>query len=453
MELRRIDVRGQNPDYRAVIPRGSFDVEHALDAVRPICEAVRTRGEDALRELSERFDRVVPESFRVPADVLARCADELDADVRSALEESIRRRRVVAESELTEKVVSVELAPGAVVQTKSVPVRRVGLYVPGGLAPLASSVLMNVVPAQVAGVESLALATPPSVAHGGLPDPTVLGLCHLLGVDEVYAVGGAQAIAMFAYGVEGLCAPVDLVTGPGNIYVVAAKRLLRGVVGIDSEAGPTEIMVLADETADPAFIAADLISQAEHDPMAGSVLVTDSPALADAVDAHLDPQVEALGASEFGDVRPRLRTALSGPQSGTVLVDDMAQGLAVADAYGAEHLEVHTRDARALAHRVRNAGAIFIGPYAPVPLGDYSAGSTHVLPTSGTAAHSSGLTVRSFLKTVHLIDYSADALAEIGPLVETFANAEHLPGHRAAISVRTRGLDKLDQLDQRGGVR
>ncbi|HQA30736.1 MAG TPA: histidinol dehydrogenase, partial [Propioniciclava tarda] len=294
MQLRTIDVRGQKPDYRAVIPRGSFDVEQALDAVRPICDAVRDRGVDALVEFSQRFDGVVPESFRVPVEVLARSAETMDADVRAALEESIRRRRAVALAEREPDSITVELAPGASVEIRTVPVRRVGLYVPGGLAPLASSVLMNVVPAQVAGVESLALATPPSRAHGGLPDPTVLGLCHLLGVDEVYAVGGAQAIAMFAHGVQGLCEPVDLVTGPGNIYVVAAKRLLRGLVGIDSEAGPTEIMVLADATADPAFVAADLISQAEHDPMAGSVLVTDAPALADAVNALLDDQIDAL---------------------------------------------------------------------------------------------------------------------------------------------------------------
>ncbi|TBT95834.1 histidinol dehydrogenase [Propioniciclava tarda] len=432
VQLRTIDVRGQKPDYRAVIPRGSFDVEQALDAVRPICDAVRDRGVDALVEFSQRFDGVVPESFRVPVEVLARSAETMDADVRAALEESIRRRRAVALAEREPDSITVELAPGASVEIRTVPVRRVGLYVPGGLAPLASSVLMNVVPAQVAGVESLALATPPSRAHGGLPDPTVLGLCHLLGVDEVYAVGGAQAIAMFAHGVAGLCEPVDLVTGPGNIYVVAAKRLLRGLVGIDSEAGPTEIMVLADATADPAFVAADLISQAEHDPMAGSVLVTDAPALADAVNALLDDQIDAL------DNTDRIRTALSGSQSAVVLVDDLDQGIAVADAYGAEHLEIHTSDARDVARRIRNAGAIFVGPYAPVPLGDYSAGSTHVLPTSGTAAHSSGLTVRSFCKTVHVIEYSAEALAELGPLVEAFASAELLPGHREAIAIRTR---------------
>ncbi len=438
MKLRLIDVRGTSPDYRAVVPRGSFDVEHAVTIVAPICDAVAERGEAALREFAERFDNVVPERVRVPAEVLARCASELDADVRAAFAESIRRRRAVAETEGSPALVRAELAPGAVIETKTVPVQRVGLYVPGGLAPLASSVLMNVVPAQVAGVGSLAVATPPSAEFGGLPHPSILALCHLLGVDEVYAVGGAQAIAMFAHGIPGLCERVDLVTGPGNIYVVAAKRYLRGLVGIDSEAGPTEIAVLADDTANAAFVAADLISQAEHDPMAGSVLVTDSEALADAVNVLIDPQVATLGTTD------RIEQALAGPQSAIVLVEDLEQGLAVVDAYAAEHLEIHTRDPYEVAHRVRNAGAIFVGPWAPVPLGDYSAGSTHVLPTAGIARHGSGLTVRSFCKTVHLICYDEAALREVGPFVETFATAERLPGHAAAITVRTRreGTDR-----------
>ncbi|MFP5416942.1 MAG: histidinol dehydrogenase [Actinomycetes bacterium] len=429
--MRLIDVRGTSPDYRAVVPRGAFDVEHAVTVVGPICDAVAQRGEAALREYAERFDGVVPEQLRVPTAVLERCAEELDAGVRAAFEESIRRRRLVAEAEGTPSLVRTEVAAGAVVETKTVPVSRVGLYVPGGLAPLASSVLMNVVPAQVAGVGSLAVATPPSAEFGGWPHPNILALCHLLGVVEVYAVGGAQAIAMFAHGVPGLCARVDLVTGPGNIYVVAAKRYLRGLVGIDSEAGPTEIAVLADDTADPAFVAADLISQAEHDPMAGSVLVTDSPALAAAVNGLLARQIAPLGATE------RITTALSGPQSAIVLVDDLDQGLAVVDAYAAEHLEIHTRDAYEVAHRVRNAGAIFVGPWSPVPLGDYSAGSTHVLPTAGAARHGSGLTVRSFSKTVHVVSYDEGALFEVGPTVEAFARAERLPGHAAAIAVRT----------------
>ena len=419
------------PDYRAVVPRGSFDVEQAVDAVRPICDAVAQRGAAALAEFSERFDHVVPPSFRVPTELLARCAEELDPDVRAAFAEAISRRRAVAATEGTDAVVTADLGDGAVVETHTVPVGRVGLYVPGGLAPLASSVLMNVVPAQAAGVQSLAVASPPSAAHGGWPHPTILGMCHLLGVDEVYAVGGAQAIALFAHGVAGVCDRVDLVTGPGNIYVVAAKRYLRGIVGIDSEAGPTEIAILADAAADPAFVAADLISQAEHDPMAGSVLVTDSADLAASVNDLLAGQVARLANTE------RIETALTGKQSAIVLVDDLDQGLAVVDAYAAEHLEIHTADAEAVARRVRNAGAVFVGPWSPVPLGDYAAGSTHVLPTAGAARFQSGLTVRSFTRTVHHIRYDEHALRAIGPRVAAFAAAEHLPGHAAAITIRT----------------
>jgi len=287
------------------------------------------------------------------------------------------------------------------------------------------------VPAQVAGVESIALTSSPQAEHGGLPHPTILAACALLGIDEVYAVGGAQAIAMFAYG-AGPCRKVDLVTGPGAIYTVAAKRLLKGVVGIDSEAGPTEIAILADDTADPAFVASDLLSQAEHDPMAAAVLVTTSPSLADDVEAELDKQVSVTRHVE------RITTALSGEQSGIVLVDDLEQGLSVVDAYAAEHLEIQTRDAATLARRVRNAGAIFVGPFAPVSLGDYCAGSNHVLPTGGCACNSSGLSVRSFLKSLHVVEYDERALREVAPHVVHLANAEDLPGHGAAVDVRVR---------------
>ncbi len=429
--LRTIDLRGTGlVDYRGVLPRAEFDVEAAVAQVRPIVQAVAERGEAALAEYSERLDHVVPDSFRVPAQALADAAAGLAPEVRAAFTEAIDRRRSVAEAEAASVPVRVELAPGAVVEQRLVPVGRVGLYVPGGLAPLASSVLMNVVPAQVAGVPSIAVASPPQAGFGGLPHPNILAVCALLGVEEVYAVGGAQAIAMFAHGVDGLCERVDMVTGPGNIYVVAAKRLLRGRVGIDAEAGPTEIAILADATADPRFVAADLISQAEHDPMAASVLVTDSVALAEAVEAELEPQVAATRHVE------RIRTALAGPQSAIVLVDDVDHGLAVVDAYAAEHLEIQTADAAAVAARVRNAGAIFVGAYSPVSLGDYSAGSTHVLPTAGCACHSSGLNVHSFRKQVHVIDYSEAALLEVAGVVETFAAAEDLPAHGAAVTVR-----------------
>lgn len=429
--LRVLDLTGLDGPYRDHLPRGSFDVEAAVHVVQPIVAGVAQRGEAALREYSERFDRVVPESLRVPAAELARAAEELDPELAAAFAEAIRRRRQVAEElERDAAPAPAILADGARVGLRNIPVDRVGLYVPGGLAPLASSVIMNVVPAQVAGVRSIAVASPPQREYGGLPHPNILALCHLLGVEEVFAVGGAQAIAMFAHGVPGLCEPVSLITGPGNIYVVAAKRLVRGLVGIDSEAGPTEIAIIADDSATPAYVAADLISQAEHDPLAASVLITDSVSLAEAVQQELQRQVPATKHVE------RITTALTGQQSAVVLVRDVDQAVAVADAYAAEHLEIQTVNAEAVANRIRNAGAIFVGDHSPVSLGDYSAGSTHVLPTAGCACHSSGLTVRSFIKTVHVIGYTADALLAIADGVERFALAEDLPGHAQAITVR-----------------
>jgi histidinol dehydrogenase len=433
--LRVIDLRGraaagEQLDYATVVPRAAFDVAAAVEVVRPICEDVAVRGAAALAEYSERFDHVVPASFRVPAEALAAAAAALDPDIQAAFEESIRRRRLVSDAELGERSVDVTVAPGARVSQRMIPVRRVGLYVPGGLAPLSSSVIMNVVPAQVAGVRSIAVASPPQREFGGLPHPSILALCHLLGVTEVYAVGGAQAVAMFAHGVPGLCERVDLITGPGNIYVVAAKRLLKGRVNIDSEAGPTEIGILADASANPVHVAADLVSQAEHDPIAAGVLVTDSPELADAVQAELPGQVDATKHAE------RIRTALGGVQSAVVLVDDLDQGTAVVDAYAAEHLEIQTVDAEARAAQITNAGAIFVGPWSPVSLGDYSAGSTHVLPTAGCACHSSGLNVKSFLKAVHVVSYTEQALADVARHVEVFADAEDLPAHGAAVSRR-----------------
>jgi histidinol dehydrogenase len=309
-----------------------------------------------------------------------------------------------------------------------VPVRRVGLYVPGGLLAYPSSVVMNVVPAQVAGVGSLAVASPPQKANGGLPDPVVLAACALLGVEEVHAVGGAQAVAMLAYGTED-CEPVDAVTGPGNVYVTSAKRLLKGLIGTDAEAGPTEIGILADGTAEPAFVAADLVAQAEHDENASCLLVTPSAALLDAVDEELTKQVPNTAHSE------RVRTALAN-QSAYVLVDDLEQGLTVVDEWAAEHLEVITEDAAGWAARVSNAGAVFVGPWAPVSLGDYLAGSNHVLPTGGTARHSGGLSVQSFLRSQHVVTYTREALAEVAPLIDALGGSEDLHAHVDAVRTR-----------------
>ncbi|HEY0486509.1 MAG TPA: histidinol dehydrogenase [Mycobacteriales bacterium] len=427
-----IDLRGSDTDPRAVLPRAALDVDAAVERIRPVVDAVRRDGLAAVREATARFDGVDSGEVRVPAEHLAAALTQLDPGVRAALEESISRARAVHRDQRRTDVTT-QLAPGGTVTERWVPVERVGLYVPGGLAVYPSSVVMNVVPAQEAGVASLAVASPPQRDFGGRVHPAILAACALLGVEEVYAVGGAQAIAAFAYGLPEVgLRPVDIVTGPGNIYVTAAKRLLRGLVGIDSEAGTTEIAVLADDSADPVHVAADLVSQAEHDPNAASVLVTDSPGLVDAVEAALTGIVAATKHSE------RIATALSGPQSGVVLVDDLDAGLRVVDAYAAEHLEIQTRDARAVALRVRNAGAIFVGPHSPVSLGDYCAGSNHVLPTGGCARHSSGLSVQTFLRGIHLVEYTEDALREVAGHVVALANAEDLPAHGEAVQARFR---------------
>ncbi|MGA8112860.1 MAG: histidinol dehydrogenase [Actinocatenispora sp.] len=434
--LNRTDLRGSATDPRDVLPRAELDVAAAIEKIRPTVEAVAQHGVDAVLAASETFDGVRPRHLRVPDGELRACADRLDPAVRAALAESIdRARRVHADQRRTD--VSTQVVPGGTVTERWVPVSRVGLYVPGGLAPLLSSVVMNVVPAQVAGVGSIALATPPQ-RDTGLPHPGILGACALLGVDEVYSMGGSQAVAGLAYGLRDadggwLCEPVDLITGPGNVYVTAAKRMLRGVVGIDSEAGTTEIAILADDTADPVHVAADLISQAEHDPAAASVLVTPSERLLAAVEAELTRQVPATRH------RDRVRTALTGKQSGVVLVDDVAHGLRVVDAYAAEHLEIQTAEASAVAARVRNAGAIFVGPYSPVSLGDYCAGSNHVLPTGGCARHSSGLSVQSFLRGIHVVEYTEPALRDVAEHVVALSDAENLPAHGQAVTARFGG--------------
>ncbi|GAA2728662.1 histidinol dehydrogenase [Cellulomonas aerilata] len=438
--ITRLDLRGRRLTPRelvAVLPRAEVDVDAATHLVQPVLDAVRVHGAAALRDLAERFDGVRPEHLRVPADALAAALEDLDPLVRAALEEAIRRVRTVHSAQVPAPL-SVDLGPGAQVRQRWVPVDRVGLYAPGGLAVYPSSVVMNVVAAQEAGVRSLAVASPPQRDEKGLPNATVLAACALLGVDEVYAVGGAQAVAMFAYGAAGsepvdgdwLCEPVDVITGPGNVYVAAAKRLVRGRVGIDAEAGPTEIAVLADGGADPVHVAADLISQAEHDPLAAAVLVTDSVELAGAVESELEDRADATPHEE------RVRTALSGRQSAIVLVDDLEHGLQVVDAYGAEHLEIQTADAAAVADRVRNAGAVFVGPYSPVSLGDYMAGSNHVLPTGGCAHFASALGVHSFVKAVQVIEYDFAALQAVADRIGALADAEDLPAHGEAVRAR-----------------
>jgi histidinol dehydrogenase len=428
--ISRVDLRGKQAsrsELRDVLPRAELNVEVALEVVRPICEDVRRRGAAAVRDYTNQFDHVDVRTTRVPAQALTDALTALDPAVRKALEEAARRTRLVHEAQRRHDA-TVELSPGGTVTERWLPVRRVGLYVPGGLLAYPSSVVMNVVPAQVAGVGSLAVASPPQTTNNGLPDAVILAACALLGVDEVHAVGGAQAIAMFAYGTED-CEPTDLVSGPGNVYVASAKRLLKGVIGTDAEAGPTEIGILADDTADPVFVAADLVAQAEHDANASCLLVTPIPELLDEVDRELAKQVPATRHSE------RVEAALRN-QSAYVLVDDLEQGLAVVDEWAAEHLEVLTRDASAWAARVVNAGAVFVGPYAPVSLGDYLAGSNHVLPTGGTSRHTGGLSVQSFLRSQHVVTYTRDALAEVAPLIDALGGSEDLHAHVDAVRAR-----------------
>ena len=410
-----------------------MDIATAMRQIEPILEQVKNGTEADLIALGEKFDGVKPTSIRVPKSVIDASLAKLDPDVRSALEEAISRITKV-HADQSRGVTRTQVVDGGSVEQRWIPVDRVGLYVPGGKAVYPSSVIMNVVPAQIAKVSSIAVTSPPQSAHGGYPHPTILATCALLGIDEVYAVGGAQAVAMFAYGVEGLCESVDMVTGPGNIYVAAAKRALRGKIGIDSEAGPTEIAILADESAIASEVAADLISQAEHDTIAAAVLVTTSEKLITDVKAQLSLRVAATKHGE------RITTALGGIQSALVLVDSLEQGIDVVNAYAAEHLEIIVANPTAAAAKIRNAGAVFLGRFSPVSLGDYSAGSNHVLPTGGCACHSSGLSVQSFLRGVSFIEYDQKAFTEIAANVITLAQSEDLPAHGEAISARLENL-------------
>ena len=430
--IRTVDLRGRSltkSQYQEALPRASMDVAQAMTLIEPILHRVKHGNESDLIALAQEFDGIAPASIRVPQKVIEDALAQLDPAVRSALELSITRiTKVHNDQRRDEKVTTV--VDGGTVLERWIPVDRVGLYVPGGRAVYPSSVMMNVIPAQIAGVKSIAVASPPQKDFGGFPHPTILAACALLGIYEVYAVGGAQAIALFAYGMRDLCEKCDMVTGPGNIYVAAAKRALRGIVGIDSEAGPTEIAILADSTAIASDVAADLISQAEHDTIAAAVLVTDSLELAQGVEKELALRVPRTKHAQ------RIKTALSGIQSAIAIVDSIDQGLDVINAYAAEHLEIQTAHASTVAKKIRNAGAVFIGRYSPVSLGDYSAGSNHVLPTGGCACHSSGLSVQTFLRGIHFIEYDKKAFTDIASTVITLANSEDLPAHGEAMSAR-----------------
>lgn len=434
--IRTVDLRGKSLDkagYQELLPRATLDVESAMTTIAPILQRVKTGTEADLIALAQEFDGVTPAAIRVPQDQLNKALAELDPKIRAALEKSAERIRKVHEDQ-RRAVTTTSVVDGGTVTERWIPVDRVGLYVPGGRAVYPSSVMMNVIPAQIAKVRSIAVASPPQKEFGGLPHPTILATCALLGVTEVYAVGGAQAIALFGYGMKNLCEKCDLVTGPGNIYVAAAKRALRGIIGIDSEAGPTEIAILADETALAADVAADLMSQAEHDVIAAAVLVTTSPQLASDVVLELNKRVPHTKHSD------RIRTALTGVQSAIAIVESIQQGIDVVNAYAAEHLEIQTANSRTDAELIRNAGAVFIGRFSPVSLGDYSAGSNHVLPTGGCACHSSGLSVQTFLRGLHFVEYDKAAFTEILETVVTLANSEDLPAHGEAMTVRLENL-------------
>jgi histidinol dehydrogenase len=431
--IQTIDLRGTRPapaELLASVPRAATSVSVASDVAAELIDDVRAHGEAALLDQAERLDRVRPEHVRVPAEHVTEALAALDPEVRTAIEETIRRVRLASAAQVP-PLVTTTIADGAEIVQRWRPVQRVGLYVPGGKAVYPSSVVMNVVPAQVAGVASIALASPPQSHFGGRVHPTILAVAGLLGVDEIYAMGGAGAVGAFAYGVPGLgLDPVQLVTGPGNVYVAAAKRLVRGVTGIDSEAGPTDILVIADGEAEAAFVAADLVSQAEHDELAAAVLVTDSAELAAAVETLLGALITTTTHSE------RVAASLGGSQSAIVLVDDLEQAAAFSNAFGPEHLEIQTEDPDAVLAMIDNAGAIFLGPYAPVSLGDYSAGSNHVLPTGGQARFSAALGAYTFLRPQQVVRYNRDGLAGVAEHILALSKAEALPAHGDAVSAR-----------------
>ena len=435
--LRTWDLTGANwptgINRRLEVPRSRIDVDSVMAATKEIIEQVRVGTQETVLSLSEKFDGIRPQSLRVPQEVIDQAVADSTEDFRAALLEAASRVSVVSKAQLPTQI-ETEVISGGLVTGHWRAIERVGLYVPGGRAAYPSSVVMNVVPAQVAGVSSMMIMSPPNEMNHGWPHKSILAAAGLLGISEIYAVGGAQAIAMAAYGIG--CDTVDLVTGPGNIYVTAAKRALAGTVGIDSEAGPTEVGIIADESADPKFVAADLISQAEHDVVAAAVLITTSKKLIDQVNQQLEIQITKTKHKE------RITQALTGVQSMAILVDTMDAAIEVSNSYAAEHLEIHTANARQVAEKVKNAGAVFIGNYSPISLGDYLAGSNHVLPTGGCACHTAGLSVLTFLKLVNFIEYSNEALVNSADMLRTLALSEDLPAHWEAVNIRLAARDE-----------
>jgi histidinol dehydrogenase len=398
--------------------------------VQSICDEVKADGLAALRRHSQKFDGVIPEQFLVPQDQLSQALADQDPRLTQALNTAIDRVRRVSRASVP-TAFSIELDDDAVVEQRFQPVDSVGLYVPGGKAVYPSSVVMNVVAAQEAGVPRLVICSPAQAEFGGLPHPSIMATAKLLGVTEVYAIGGASAIAALAYGVPEIgLEPVRMVTGPGNIYVATAKRLLRGVIGIDSEAGPTEILIIADDSADPEFLAADLISQAEHDENAAAVLVSPSRQLLERVQTAVDRQLTNTQNSA------RASVSLDGEQSALVLVDSIDAAIEVANHYATEHLELQTSDNEAVLKQISNAGAVFVGDYSPVSLGDYLAGSNHVLPTGEQAKFGPGLGVHTFLRPQQIVRYGKSGLEKVAEALDLLSQTEGLPAHGQAARVR-----------------
>jgi histidinol dehydrogenase len=428
-----VDLRGSDRDPAELLPRApAAAVQAARAEVRDLVADVTARGDAAVADAARRFDGVdaPPAAWRATAGELAAAEAALDPQLRAALTDAIGRVRAFHRAQRPADLIWTG-RPGVRLVQRFVPLRRAGVYAPGGRAAYPSSVVMNVVPAQAAGVGAVALATPPG--PGGRGHPAVLAAARLLGVEEVWLLGGAQAVAALACGTQTVPA-VDSVTGPGSLHVALAKREVADRVRVDGFAGPTEVAVLADATADPLLVAVDLVAQAEHDPLAACLLVTDDPDLWKAVEPLLAEEVAAA------THRDRVEAALAG-QSAVVLCDDRAAMLRVAEAYAPEHLELLVRDPAELAGRVRDAGAVFVGPWTPVALGDYAAGSNHVLPTAGTARFASGLSTLDFLRAVQVVEFDRDALAAAAPTVAALAHAEGLPAHGRAVAARFEGRE------------
>lgn len=399
------------------------------EAVKTIVEGVKTEGDAALLRYTEQFDRVKldAESLRVTQEEIQAAYDHVDADFLTAIREAAVNIRVFHEKQMRTSWMDLQ-QDGTLLGQIMRPLKRVGVYVPGGKAAYPSSVLMNVIPAQVAGVPEIVMVTPPATGGTAGIDPYILVAAAEAGVKEMYRVGGAQAIAALAYGTATID-PVDKICGPGNIYVALAKRAVFGAVDIDSIAGPSEIVVLADDSADPAYVAADLLSQAEHDEMSSAILITPSQQLAEAVAAEVDRQLSTL---------PRQDIARSSIDNygAVLLVDSIEAGIDVVNQLAPEHLEVLTVDPMRLLGYIQNAGAIFLGPYSSEPVGDYFAGPNHIIPTNGTARFSSPVNVDDFLKKSSLIYYSKEALLANGEKIMTLARHEGLEGHARAIEIR-----------------